>query len=225
MRRAVGIVRVSTDQQELSPVAQAHMQRAWADAHGMEYVGPREELDVSGGLPLDERPVLLAAVAELRKGDVLLATRRDRFARSVLTACLLERLVQERGATLATTDGSGDSPGPEGALMRHILDAFAEYERAVISLRTRMAMAVKVRRGERVGRYASTGYRLEGGVQVEDAREREMVAEAGRLREMPTRPSLRLIAKCLNDQGYRTRNGGKLGPSQVSRMLATKGQV
>ena len=41
--------------------------------------------------------------------------------------------------------------GPEAALLRHMVDAFSQYERALIVARTRSALAVKKGRGERIG--------------------------------------------------------------------------
>ena len=49
---------------------------------------------------------------------------------------------------------SGNGDGPEHALPRNIVAAFAEYERALIRARTRAALAVKRARSERVGQDA-----------------------------------------------------------------------
>lgn len=107
---------------------------------------------VSGGLALEHRPALLAALDAIGGGDVLLIAKRDRLGRSVLNVAMIERLVERKGARIVSAAGEGtDDDGPTSVLMRQIVDSFAQYERAVIRSRTRAAMAAKKRRGERAG--------------------------------------------------------------------------
>ena len=72
----------------------------------------------------------------LQTGDVLVAAKRDRFARDVVVAATVERVAAKAGATVATADGMSAEDSPEGALLRTMVDAFAAYERAVIAART-----------------------------------------------------------------------------------------
>ncbi|MGH9601658.1 MAG: recombinase family protein, partial [Terriglobales bacterium] len=55
---------------------------------------------VSGGVSLDQRPGLLAALVALKDHDasVLLVAKRDRLARDVLVAAMVERLAERTGA-------------------------------------------------------------------------------------------------------------------------------
>lgn len=73
---------------------------------------------------------------------MLVAAKRDRLARDVLTAALVERLCELKGGRIQTADGTGNVDGPEAALIRTLLDAFAAYERALIRARTKAALAV-----------------------------------------------------------------------------------
>ena len=82
--RFIAYLRVSTDEQADSGAglaAQSDQCRQRADREGGEFVGPFTD-DISGAATLDKRPQLLAAIAELRRGDVLLVAKRDRLARS-----------------------------------------------------------------------------------------------------------------------------------------------
>lgn len=81
--RAVGYIRVSTDEQVNGPKAQADALAAWCARNGVELVAVHHDHGVSGGAELDKRPGLLAALDELERGDVLLVAKRDRLARSV----------------------------------------------------------------------------------------------------------------------------------------------
>lgn len=157
---AVGYLRVSTEDQNLGPAAQLQQIQRWCEQHRVELVEVFEET-ISGGLPLDKRPQLIAATGALGElgAGVLLVARRDRLARDTLTSAMVERLVERAGATICSADGVGNGDGPEDLLLKRMIDAFAEYERALIRTRTKAALAVKKRRGERAGQ-VPYGYRV-----------------------------------------------------------------
>lgn len=149
--QAIGYVRVSTEEQALGPEAQRQAIEKWCGTNGASLIAVHEDIGISGGADLDKRAGLMAAIEALEKGSVLIAAKHDRFARDVLNAALIERLVERAGAKLVTADGVGNGDGPEAALMRSMISAFAAYERALIRSRTRSALAVKKARGERCG--------------------------------------------------------------------------
>jgi DNA invertase Pin-like site-specific DNA recombinase len=162
----VAYVRVSTDQQAESGLgleAQEAAVRATASRLRLD-VG---RVFVDGGTSARlgmERPVLLEAVAALRRGDVLLVAKPDRLGRDVIRVALIERLVAKRGARIVSAAGEGTGSGddPSALLMRCLIDSFAEYEAALIATRTRSALAAKRRRGERISRFAPYGFRFAG---------------------------------------------------------------
>src|SRR5690606_20526464 len=86
-----------------------------------------------------------------KKAGLLLVTRRDRLARDVVKAAMIERLAARHGARVVSAAGEGEGDDPASSLMRRMIDAFAEYERAILKARTKAALAVKKARGERVG--------------------------------------------------------------------------
>lgn len=146
---AVGYVRVSTEEQVLGPDAQRAALEQWAVARRVELVAVFEDRGVSGATPLDRRPGLLAALecmAQSRAGW-LVAAKRDRFARDVIIAAQLERLVGRDGGQLVSADGAGDGDTPEATLMRRIIDCMSEYERCLIRGRTKAALATKRAKG------------------------------------------------------------------------------
>jgi DNA invertase Pin-like site-specific DNA recombinase len=167
---AVGYVRVSTDEQSLGPDAQRAAIERWAESRGVRVAVVFEDHGISGGAPAERRPGLLAALAALRENNagLLVAAKRDRIARDTVIAAMVEQAAGRAGATLTTADGSSDGVGPEGQLMRGIVDVFAAYERGVIKSRTRAALAVKRSRGERTGQ-VPYGYALAAdGVHLEE---------------------------------------------------------
>jgi len=217
--RAVAYLRASTDRQDLSPGAQRAAIERWAAGAGVTVVAWHEDLGVSGGTALEERPGLLAAIDALdaHHAGVLVVAKRDRLARDVLTAALVERLCERKGARIQAADGAGNESGPEGALMRTLLDAFAAYERALIRARTKGALAVKKARGERIGGVplgSSVG--ADGRLAV-DAAETAAVARARELRAEGR--SLREIAAALDAEGHRPR-GKRWHVETLSRIVA-----
>ncbi len=218
--KAVAYLRASTERQDLSPDAQRAAISRWAEAHGVVVVATHADLGVSGGAPLEDRPALLAALEAVRvnHAGVLVVAKRDRLARDVLTAALVERLCEREGARVLTADGTGNGDGPEAALMRTLLDAFAAYERALIRSRTRAALAVKKARGERVGG-VPYGWRVgEGKRLVPDGPEADAVALARRLRREGN--SLREIGAALDAAGHVPRTARRWHVAVIARIVA-----
>lgn len=152
--RAVAYLRVSTDRQELGPEAQRASIVAWAAREGVEVVAWHLDAGVSGGAPIADRPELVGALASLtvHSAGVLVVAKRDRLARDVMNAAMLERMVGDAGARIASVAGEGtDSADPSAVLLRTMCDAFAQYERAMCAARTRAALAAKRAKGERNG--------------------------------------------------------------------------
>lgn len=218
----VGYVRVSTEEQALGPAAQREALESWCRAQGARLVAVHEDLGVSGKTEVDRRPGLCAALATLRdeRAGVLLVAKHDRLARDVLVAVIAEQLVIASGARLLAADGVGNGDGPEAALMRTIASAFAQYERALIAMRTKVALAEKRKRGEKTGGDVPYGFRLAAdGVHLErDEHEAAAVALAKELRAQGL--SLSAIGRRLEAKGHRPRRGGSWHPMTLHRAVA-----
>ena len=217
---AIGYIRVSTDRQELGPEAQIAAIESWCLSREIKLAEVYSDVGISGATPLDERPGFLAALSalETHQAGILIAAKRDRIARSVEIGAVVSRLVAERGASVVSADGVGNGDEPESALMRAIVDAMAEYERALIRLRTKAALAAKKRRGERVGS-VPYGYSLEeGGIKlVPNPDEQRAISLARHWRDLGL--TLREIAMSLGVAGFRPRGGASWHPQTVAHLL------
>jgi DNA invertase Pin-like site-specific DNA recombinase len=216
---AVAYVRVSTDDQALGPEAQREALSRWAAAQGVRIAATFDDLGVSGGAELHKRPGLVAALEALpeHNAGLLVVAKRDRLARDVVLAAMVERLAERAGARIVAADGTGNAEGPEGMLLRGLVDLFAQYERALIRSRTAAALAVKRARGERVGE-VPIGFAapLEGTKLAEHVAEQTAI---GRIRELrASGASIRAIAATLNAEGVRAR-GARWHPTTVARVL------
>jgi DNA invertase Pin-like site-specific DNA recombinase len=227
--RAICYLRVSTDKQSESGLgleAQREMCDEWAVENGADDVLYFVDEGVSGGKAPDERDGLIAAINALDEGDVLLAAKRDRFARGMGSMGVVERLVDKAGARLVSASGEGtQSDDPlSGMLEARITDLFAEYERAMASVRTKAALEAKAQRGERTGQ-VPFGKQLadDGQTLLDDPAEQKVIEIVGELRARGE--SYRSIADYLNDETEHTNKAGNdFGPKSVSR-IADKADV
>lgn len=169
---------------------------------------------------MEDRPVLLealGALAEARAG-VFVVAKRDRLARDVIVAAMIERAVVTRGARLVSADGAGNGDSPADAFMRTVVDGAAAYERALIRARTKAALAAKRARGERTGN-VPFGYRIGDNriTLVVDAAEQRIIATVRTLRCEGN--TVRAIVDALDARGERSRTGRPFGIAQVHAML------
>lgn len=217
-RRAIGYLRVSTTDQHLGPEAQAAAIRRYCDAHGLALAETHTDHGVSGAAPLDARPGLMDAIGALQRGDVLIVQKRDRLARDTLAAAMIERMVTRAGATIIAADGAGNGDGPEALLLRRMLDAFAEFERATIAARTSAALRAKRARGERAGGIP-WGFSADADGRLHpNPEEQEVTAAIQELHRSGL--SQRKIVAALAERGIVGRTGRPLRQTQVCRILA-----
>ncbi len=202
----------------LGPEAQRAALLRWAEVRGLQLVAVHEDRGLSGAAPLDRRPGLLAALDSLEQHGAayLVAAKRDRFARDVILAAQLERLVERQHGRLVSADGAGEGDSPEAELMRRILDAFGAFEREIIRGRTRAALATKRAKGLKFGSTAPYGWRLNGERLEPDPEEQRMLV---RLHELAANGrSLRQLAAALTTEGF-TPRGRRWHPNSVRRIL------
>jgi DNA invertase Pin-like site-specific DNA recombinase len=213
---AIAYLRVSTTDQRVDQQRDA-IER-WAKHAGITIAAWLADEGISGAAPLDQRPALLEALACLRanRAGLLVAAKRDRLARDVSTAAAIERLTREAGATVVTADGIDSSDTAEGALMRTLIDAIAQYERALIRARTKAALLAKSKRGEVVGGIPF-GKRGVGGMLVDHDGEQAALARMRSLKALGATQSE--IVNVLTKEGHRAR-GRRWHVTTIQRALA-----
>ena len=217
--RAVAYLRVSTEDQALGPEAQRAAIEGWAARQGVRVLSWHIDQGVGGATPIEDRPGLLAALRDLEDLDagLVVVAKWDRLARDIMVAAMVERMVERVGARIVSADGVGVGDGPEAALMRAMVQAFAAYERALIRARTSAALRALRAKGQRAGE-VPMGYRLgeDKKALLEDAGEVEAIGQARQLRAEGW--SYRRIAAEMERRGLRPR-GTKWHAMTVSRMV------
>ena len=225
-RRAVGYVRVSTDEQSLGPEAQRAALDAWAVRRGVDLVAVFEDRGVSGALDLVDRPELVAALARVKveRAGVLVVARRDRLARDVGVALAVEAHARRLGAVVASADGTPEGDEPSARFLRGVLDLAAEHERALIRARTREALAALKARGAYTGGKAPWGSKVgPSGALEPDPGELAVVERVKALRGAGR--TLVEVVERLGAEGVRGRTGAPLGLTQVARLARGLGAL
>lgn len=138
----IGYARVSTEEQNLGLQEDALARAGCAAIY--------RDKGISGA---DfKRPGLVKALRRLRAGDTLVVWRLDRLGRSLpklveLVVALEERSIQFESVTeVISTQSAG------GTLIFHLMAALAQFERALISERTKAGLAAARKRGTVLGR-------------------------------------------------------------------------
>ncbi len=117
----------------------------------------------------------------------------DRLSRSLLDFASLMKRAQDEGWNLVALDLGIDLSTPAGEFLASVMASAAQWERRIISQRTKDALAAKRAAGVRIGRPSS-------------------LARATRdriIRMRRERHSLRYIAQALNADGIATGQGGR----------------
>lgn len=145
MKKAIPYYRVSTERQGQSGLgleAQQLSVTTFAKANGYDL--GKAFVEVESG-KRQKRPILLKALQQCKEQKAtLLIARLDRLARSVLFVSTL----MESGVEFKAVDNPYASK-----LVVHIMAAFAEHERDVISANTKAALQAAKTRGVQLGKY------------------------------------------------------------------------
>jgi site-specific DNA recombinase len=212
MIQAIAIYRVSTAHQVESGnglQAQKDSVHSYASKNGFTIVSEHSDEGISGSASLDKRKGLVEALQALEKGSVLLVHKMDRLSRDLMLQLIIEKEVSRKGARIVSASGEGNgSDNPADVLMRRMLGCFAEYEKNLISIRTKQALAARKNQGLRYSGKLPYGFQ-EGDNRslVQNPSEQQVIALVRGLRSDKT--SWRVIADRLNGQGVLNRSGRK----------------
>ncbi len=204
---AVGYARVSTGEQAESGaglVAQQTAIRQTCGARGWNLEAIQKDAGVSGRSL--KRSGLLRALESLERGEasVLVVSKLDRLSRSLVDFAGLMERSRHRGWGLVALDVGVDTSTPQGEMVANVMATFAQFERQLIGLRTREALAVRRAEGVRLGRPPATS---------EGVRSRMLDLRREGL-------SYRAIARKLEAEGQRAPHGGsRWHPNTIRRLV------
>jgi DNA invertase Pin-like site-specific DNA recombinase len=179
-----------------------------------------EDAGISGK-SAHNRPALVAALDDVcRRHGVLVTYSLSRLARSTKDTIAISERLERANADLVSLSEKIDTTSAAGKMLFRMLAVLAEFERDVISERTKTAMASKKSRGERCGQL-QFGYRLSSdGMTLErDENEQRIIELIQELRDRGQ--TYKQIASELTERKIITKNGkAKWHATQIGRILA-----
>jgi len=226
--RLAAYLRVSTDRQAeegLGLEVQEQAIRAWARSNGHRVVGWHSDEGISGSNGLEHREGLADALEMLKAGTArgLVVYRLDRLARDLVLQEQLLADVRRNGADVFSTSTAeasyltDDPDDPSRKLIRQVLGAVNEYERAMIALRLRSGRRHKHDNGGYAYGAPPYGYRAQGRQLIEHPEEQSALR---RMRQLRTEGgSYRHIAATLQAEGHRPKRGSLWYPMTVRQIL------
>ena len=229
-KRAISYARKSpsrnADESESVP-RQLQGIREYAASHDIEIMDEFSDQALSGAD--HDRPGLWDAVAALKRGWILIVRDYQRLARDTTLAMIIEQKIKQRGCKLMATE-NGDlidrDEDPSMKMLRTIMHAYAEFDRAVRNARTRAGMLRNQRNGRRQSAECPYGWTTDpdselneydrpSGMQPVESEQRA-IERMQTLREAGD--SYRKICETLTVEGYPPR-GANWHPASVRRIL------
>jgi DNA invertase Pin-like site-specific DNA recombinase len=204
-------VRVSTDEQRSSGAGLAAQRAAILAECERRGWHLTDVIEDAGYSAKDlKRPGVRAALDVLREGgaDALVVAKLDRLSRSMLDFASIMAAAQKQGWGMIALDCAVDTTTPAGEAMANVLATFAQFERRLISQRTKDALAIKKAQGVRLGRPR----------QLPEEVVQRVVAERSAGKTMSS------IAQGLNEDAIATAQGGRMWyASTVQAVLRSAG--
>ncbi|WP_052600179.1 recombinase family protein [Aureispira sp. CCB-QB1] len=137
----IGYARVSTKEQSLNLQEDA-LKKAGCEKIYSEHISGAKS----------NRPQLQEMIKQLRQGDIIVVWKLDRLGRSLRDLVNLVSTFQDIGVGFQSLHDAIDTTTPTGKLTFHLFAALAEFERDIISTRTKAGLEAARARGRKGGR-------------------------------------------------------------------------
>lgn len=222
-KTATGYVRVSTvgqAEEGVSLSAQRSRIAAWCEANGVTLSATFADEGISGKKASNREGLQAALTSACQTGGILVVYSLSRLARSTRDALDIAERLDRSGADLVSLTEKIDTTSAAGKMVFRMLAVLAEFERDLVSERTKGAMAHKRSRGERIGQIPF-GSRLsaDGVTLAHDEQEQATLTDLATMRGDGM--TWEAIASELNARGIHTKQG-KSWTKQTARLIGLK---
>ena len=203
---------------------QAAAIEAYAKRAGVAIVDTFYDAAVKGGDPIDTRPGFAAMLERIEGNGVrtIVVETANRFARDLMVQEVGFAMLQTRGIDLIAADSPGAflDDTPTARLIRQVLGAVSEFEKAMVVAKLRGARDRKRNPKDAAGKLLPR-VKVEGRKSIAEKKP-QVIELARRLnRKAPNggRRTLREISAELAEAGHLTRTGKPYAPAAVAKML------
>ncbi len=233
--KIVGYVRVSTSTQVedgFGLAIQKAAVRAWCKANGHKLIAILSDEGISGAKELEDRPGLADAIEALhaKRAQGIVVPRLDRLARDLIVQeTVLAEIRRIDGQVFSTSPAEAsyltdDPDDPSRKMIRQVLGAVAEYERAMVVLRLRNGRRRKAQMGGYASGAPAFGYEARDKTLVVSNEEQATLNRIVELRDSGA--SLRGICAALESEGRKSKRGSSSWqPMAVKRILDRLGDA
>ena len=194
---------------------QAQAIEAYAKRAGNKLVGTFYDEAVKGSDPIDTRPGFAAMLEALEANGTktIIVETANRFARDLMVQEVGFAMLRARGIDLIAADSPSSflDDTPTARLIRQVLGAVSEFEKAMLVAKLRGARDRKRRTGVKVEGRKSIAEQRPGTV--------ELARKLARMRPKGGERSLREISTALAEAGHVTKTGKPYAATAVKRML------
>jgi DNA invertase Pin-like site-specific DNA recombinase len=220
-KQAIGYIRVSSDDQANSLLAQEEKILAYAKFSGIEIVNIFIDENVSGGTPIFKRPQG-SKIESFMEGNAIsdiVCVKPDRAFRSVIDALSTMDQWNAQGISLHVSDMGGVSLNTTTAIGRLLFTTIVtlgEFERGITSERIKTVFESKKKNGKIYSR-DMYGYDNSMGSMVENAEEQRVISVMRQLKDQGT--PYAGIASHVNMLGLKSKTGKEFHASTVRYIL------